>query len=543
MNGLGSWWRRRASAFGVQWARVRTYCTGVTLVLGECLRHFKFPIASAVVLGVIGLGAQVGALGLVLYVVRHFERAEPTEFHTPLFDFALSADEFGVFVAVISTLLLLATYVQYRAQRDIFRFMLDYEQYVCRRVFNIAAQLPVPGLKIINDAAEKARFARLLVTIPRYSAGFVKRIVGAFVPAVQTVVALAALLRLDFLTTLGVLVILALSALALYWVNAHAIKLSHQQETVTGELALERNELLKALYQEPGKTPVNFGDHLRGRAYGRAGQTYYDSLLVIDQSRLVAGLAAAVVLGMVLAVKGREVLFSGESIAQFLAYVVALHYFSAGCRNIAGMFTALNRFYPVISRHAQLLQAALPSAEPHTVESMSVVVRDLASDTDVRLKWRAGRRVGLLLLRPPSREQLLPLMNLLHVAGAPPCIGFVDYRLVELLPDQWTGAASADALPAPPAPLVVAPAMADIDGRETVVIHCGPLASFLPGALAALDEVLLVRADGRLTRCVPAWAEDNRRVLAAMLVATKAAAAHNPASRAVAALQFDEDLV
>ena len=539
----GTWWRGRTSALRVQWARVGTYRSAVVLVVRECLRHFKYPIAAAVILGLIGLGAQLGALGLVLYVVRHFERAEPTAFHTPLFDFVLSADAFGVFVAVISALLLLATYIQYRAQRDIFRFMLNYEQYVCQRIFDIAAQLPVPGMKFINDVAEKARFGRLLVTIPRYSAGFVRRLVGALVPAVQTVVALAVLLKFDFLTTLAVLAVLAVASLGLYWVNAHAIKLSHQQETVAGELALERNELLKVLYQGPGDSAVNFSEHLRGRAYSHAGQTYYDSLLVIDHSRLVAGLAAAVVLGMVLAIKGRDVLFSGGSVAQFLAYVMALHYFSTGCRTIAGMFTALNRFYPVISRHAQLLQAEPVRVLAQPVETMTVVVRDLASDADLRLKWHAGRRVGLLLLRPASREQLVPLMNLLQVPGARPRIGFVDYRLVELLPAPGAGVRSAKTSLPSPAPLVVVPAMTQVDEPASVVLHCGPLASFQPGALAALDDVLLVRADGRLTRCVPAWAEDNRRALAAMLVEAKLAAAQNQASRAAAALQLDEDAV
>jgi len=539
---MSAWWQTRGKALAVQWTRVRTYCTAVTLVLGECLRHFKFPIALAVILGVIGLGAQVGALALILYVVRHFEQDQPTEFHTPLFDFALSANEFTVFITVVSTLLLLATYVQYRAQRDMFRVMLDYEQYVCRRVFDIAARLPVPGMKFINEAAEKARLARLLVTVPRYSAGFVKRIVGAAVPALQTVVSLAVLIKLDIVATLGVLVILGLSALALYWVNAHAIKLSHQQETVMGDLALERNEIIKNLYQEGGKAPVNFGAHLRGTAYGRAGQTYYDSLLVIDQSRLVAGLAAAVVLGMVLAIKGREVLFGGGSIAQFLGYVMALHYFSTGCRNIAGMFTALNRFYPVISRHAQLLLAEVPPAQGGDIEVMSLVVRDLDSDSDRRLQWRAGHRVGLLLPRPASREQLLPLMNGLHVPGGVARVGFVDYRLVELQADGHATRRPTVSLPAARAAIVVASAMAALDDDEAVMIHCGPLASFTAGGLARLDEVLFVAADGRLTRVEASWAEDNRKALQALLAEAKAAAAQSQSSRAAAALALDEDL-
>ena len=527
----------------MQWARVRTYRTAVALVLGECLRHFKLPLAWSVLLGVIGLGAQVGALALMLYVVRHFEREQPTEFHTPLFDFALRANEFAIFVTVISTLLLVATYLQYRAQHDMFRIMFDYEQYVCRRVFDIAARLPVPGMKAINDAAEKARLARLLVTVPRYSAGFVRRIVGAVVPALQAVVALAALIKLDILTTLWVLVILAVSGVVLYWVNAHAIKLSHQQEEVMGDLALERGEIIKALYQESGKAPVNFGAHLRGSAYGRAGQTYYDSLLVIDQSRLVAGLAAAVVLGMVLAVKGDEVLFSSGSITQLLAYVMALHYFSTGCRNIAGSFTALNRLYPVISRHAQLLLAELPARGARAVDGMSLTVRDMETDADQRLQWRAGRRVALLLPRAASREQLLPLMNLLHVPGSVARIGFVDYRLVELQHDTLPVKRPAQILPASPVMLVVAPAMAEVDAPDAVSIHCGPLASFTPGALAGLDDVLFVRADGRLTRVDAAWAEHNRKALQLLLNEAKAAAAQAQVSRAAAALALDEDLV
>ncbi len=545
MSGITHWWRQRTSAFAVQWARVCTYRTAVALVLGECLRHFKYPIALAVVLGVIGLGAQVGALGLILYVVRHFEQDQPTEFHTPLFDFALSANEFTVFVALISTLLLLATYVQYRAQHDMFRTMRNYEEYVCRRVFEIAARLPVPGMKAINDAAEKARLARLLTTLPRYSAGFVKRIVGAFVPAVQTVISLFALLKLDIVTTLGVLVILAVSAFALYWVNAHAIKLSHEQETVAGALALERNELLKTLYQEPGKTPVSFGEHLRSAAYGRAGKNYYDSLLVIDQSRLVAGLAAAVVLGMVLAIKGREVLFSGVSIAQFLAYVMALHYFSSGCRNIAGIFTALNRFYPAISRHAQLLLAEVPPREARAVSSMQVTVHDLASEVEQRLSWRAGQRIGLLTQRAASREQLLPLMNGLHVPGNAARVGFVDYRLVELLPDAGktaTTGTTVTTIAQAQAQVVVVPAMAELHEPDALLIHCGPLASFTPGALACLDEVLFVNADGRLTRVERDWAEHNREALAALLAAAKAAVAKALATRPAAALALDEDL-
>lgn len=543
MSGLRSWWRARAAALGVQFARVRTYRTAVALVLGECLRHFKLPLAWSVLLGVIGLGAQVGALALMLYVVRHFERDQTTEFNTPLFDFALSANEFAIFVTLISTLLLVATYMQYRAQRDMFRIMFDYEQYVCRRVFDIAARLPVPGMKAINDAAEKARLARLLVTVPRYSAGFVKRIVGAVVPALQTVVALAVLIKLDILTTLWVLVLLAVSGVLLYWVNAHAIKLSHQQEEVMGDLALERGEIIKALYQESGKAPVNFGAHLRGSTYGRAGQTYYDSLLVIDQSRLVAGLAAALVLGMVLAVKGDEVLFSSGSIAQFLAYVMALHYFSTGCRNIAGSFTALNRLYPVISRHAQLLQAELPAREARAVDSISLTVRDMATDADQRLQWRAGRRVALLLPRAASREQLLPMMNLLHVPGGVARIGSVDYRLVELQHDTVPAQRPVQIMPAAPVLLVVAAAMAEVDAAAAVSIHCGPLASFTPGSLAGLDDVLFVRADGRLTRVDATWAEHNRKALQLLLNEAKVAAAQAQVSPAAAALALDEDLL
>ena len=544
MTGLRTWWGRQTDALNVQWVRVQTYRSALAAVVRECLRHFKYPIAAAVMLGVIGLGAQIGALGLVLYVVRHFERADPTAFRTPLFDFAMSADAFGVFVAIISALLLLATYMQYRAQRDIFRFMMDYEKFVSRRAFDIAVQLPVPGLKSVNDSAERAQLGRLVGTVPRYCSGFIKRLVGAFVPAVQTAVALAALLRVDFLTTLGVLAILAVAALGLYWVNAHAIKLSHQQEVVVADLALERGELLKALYMEPGKTPVNFGEHLCGPIYARASRTFFDSLLVIDQSRLVAGLSAAVVLAVVLAVKGREVLFGGGSVAQFLIYVMALHYFSTGCRNIAGMFTALNRFYPVISRYAQLLQIETGLTESPPVEFMSVLVRDLASNADVRIKWHAGRRVGLLLQRPASREQLVPLMNLLHVPGLRPRVGFVDYRLVELLTEPAVAVSAALKPPQSAAPIVVVPATAKFEEPKSVVIHCGQPASFPPGALAAMDDVLLVCADGRLTRCAPAWAEDNHRALAKMIAEAKVAAAqHNQASRATAALQLDENAI
>lgn len=542
MSGISTWWRARRAALDVQWARVRAYRTAVALVLGECLRHFKWPLTLSVVLGVIGLGAQVGALALILYVVRHFERDQPAAFHTALFDFVLSADQFSMFVAVISVLLLLATYMQFRAQRDMFRTMLDYERHVCRRVFEIATRLPVPGMRNINDGAERARLARLLATVPRYSAAFVKRIVGAVVPALQTVVALAALIKLDMLTTLVVLVFLALAGVALYWVNAHAIKLSHEQESVMNELAAERSELVKSLYQEPGKPPVNVGAHLRGPAYGRAGQTYYDSLLVIDQSRLVAGLGAAVVLGMVLAVKGREVLFSSGSIAQFLAYVMALHYFSSGCRNIAGSFTALNRFYPVISRHAQLLQADTPSSTASTVESVSITVRDHSSETDQRLVWRAGQRVGLLLPRAASREQLLPLINLIHVPGGVARIGFVDYRLVELHGDVPPAQRSSAALAAP-AQLVVASALAEIEAPAQVVVQCGPLASFSAGSLARLDTLLFVRADGRLTRLDAEWAESHRKEVKLLLAEAKAAATEALAAKGGAALGLDEDLL
>jgi ABC-type multidrug transport system fused ATPase/permease subunit len=542
MTAISSWWRARRAALAVQWARVRTYRTAVTLVLGECLRHFKFPILWSVVLGVVGLGAQVGALGIIVYVVRHFEHDEPAEFHTPLFDFVLSANEFSLFVAMISVLLLLATYVQYRAQSDMFRVMLDYEQYVCRRVFDIAARLPVPGMRAINDVADKARLARLLVTVPRYSAGFVKRIVGALVPILQAVVALIALFKLDILTTFGVLAILAVSGVVLYWVNAHAIKLSHEQEGVMGALAQERGEIIKALYQDAGQQPVNFGAHLRGLAYGRAGRNYYDSLLVIDQSRLVAGLGAAVVLGMVLAIKGREVLFGGGSIAQFLAYVMALHYFSTGCRNIAGSFTALNRFYPVISRHAQLLLAAVAAPATPAVETMNVTVREAQSDSERRLTWRPGQRVGLVLPRAASREQLLPLMNSLHVPGVATRVGFVDYRLVELQHDAPPSRATA-ALPAAPAGLVVTTASAEVDAPQSLVVHCGTLANFTAGSLAALDDVLLVRADGRLLRLEPAWAEANRKAVQAIINEAKAAAAAAQAARGAAALALDEDLL
>lgn len=305
------------------------------------------------------------------------------------------------------------------------------------------------------------------------------------------------------------------------------------------ELAAERSELVKSLYQEHGKAPVNFGAHLRGAAYGRAGQTYYDSLLVIDQSRLVTGLGAAVVLGIVLAVKGREVLFSSGSIAQFLAYVMALHYFSSGCRNIAGSFTALNRFYPVISRHAQLLQAETPSTTARTVESMSIAVRDHSSETDQRLIWRAGQRVGLLLPCAASREQLLPLMNLVHVPGGVARIGFVDYRLVELHGDVLPAQHSSTA----PAQVVVASAMAEVEAPAAVVIHCGPLASFSAGSLARLDTLLFIRADGRLTRLDAEWAERNRKEVKLLLAEAKAAATQAQAAKGGAALGLDEDLL
>ncbi len=252
MSGVGRWWRARRAALDVQWARVRAYRTAVALVLGECLRHFKWPLSLSVVLGVIGLGAQFGALALILYVVRHFERDQPATFHTALFDFVLSADQ--------------------------------------------------------------------------------------------------------------------------------------------------------------------------------------------------------------------------------------------------------------------------------------------------RLVWRAGQRVGLLLPRAVSREQLLPLINVIHVPGGGARIGFVDYRLVELLGDVQP-AHSSRAVLAAPAQLVVASALAEVDAPAAVVIQRGPLASFSAGSLARLDALLLVRADGRLTRLDAEWAESHRKEVKLLLAEAKAAATQGLAAKGGAALSLDEDLL
>jgi len=210
-------------------------------------------------------------------------------------------------------------------------------------------------------------------------------------------------------------------------------------------------------------------------------------------------------------------------VTALIAYVIALQYFSSGLRNVTGMATAINRFYPQVARVAVFLRLrgdpAQDSDDNGDPGSVSLTVTDLVSGRRSKCELAAGTRVCLLTRRAGARDALVDFVERLRLAAGPPVIGMLDYRIGDI---SGIGGAAPTTESAPGAEhlsrtrLVVRNGACN--GRQScpstvTEIYCATVADHDGVGFGAYARVMFVRHDGEIMACTPVWADEHRHEL------------------------------
>lgn len=519
-------WGRLRGLGERQHLRIAAYLAATGQVLGDARAALGWALPQALAMGLAGLAAQLGVLALVLLLMRNVESQAGRVGDTVMvFGHPLGHLPLLAFAGVVALLLLGAAALHYGGQRALFAAIARYERHVYSCLLELAVALPLPAQPRLNELAGGRAANRLLASLPRGCAMFVRRVFGAVVPVAQALLALIALVRLDPLTTTGVLAILVLAGVALYRINLDTVRLTRAQDERSAEWVRERQQLLREIALQPRRdSAMRRADHVAGAAYRTAQDGFFARRLAIDKSQLVSAVAGALIVGVVLATKGRSTLLGGGSVTALIAYLLALQYFVTGVRSLAGMVTAINRFVPALERYAEFLDAR---QRPHSAPvPLALKANDLQRGGTVRLELAPGQRWVLLVGGVPSREDLVALCNASRPLGQPCAPGWLEFRgtTPAVAREEGVGLVAGTAV----ALAVATPAAIEIELREARAECLQELRG---------EGLLWCAADGRVWHCATTLAATQpERVIAAVREGAVRA------SRREAALDdFDED--
>ena len=355
--------------------------------------RFKKDSILILLTGILGTFLQICAIGQIIYYARALETAQPFDivgYHIQ----PRSAYFFSISVGALSLLLLSSAFLVYYSRSKIITVACSYESFCSKRVLSKIAYLRglcSPGAFSLYDN-------RVLLTMARSDARFCGRIFRMLImlvqPSVTFVVALAALVYINFGLTISVFCIMGMSMFFHYRNNLKGAASSRKLELYAPGASKEKLNILQAA----GRLTVIDEDFVEWMAaryntgdINKNIEGYRGRFQTIEEAKFINDIVMAIMLSIVVIILGGSALIDNAHWGRLIVYLIALRYCLNHLKTTIITFTSINRFYPQFSRYFNFLDSFDGTAREensvvrrYKIELQSSPLRECASSVVIK---------------------------------------------------------------------------------------------------------------------------------------------------------------
>lgn len=338
---------------------VTRYTSFLRWLLSDAFGLNKWLGLAIVATGVMGVAFQVKVFGLIVIYAQHFASGKELNLAGIIIDPRSSVPLLMGGGLIVVLLLSLSSISIYFSKHNTLRLGRQYEEFCAKRVFSLLGHnidvFPVPEGKSTGEPY----LIRLFRADSKSAGRMLRMFLSLITPGLSLVIALAALLYLEFILT----IIIGLLGIGLlicqYRISRKAAGYSINLEKLAPIAGKESRVLIGYLKQQG---ILDESHALVEKAFSRGPikkhqDAYEGRLRVIAISQLVSGLFLAFIFGLIIVIMVWGIIRDGTGWGRLLVFVMALRFAMAKLQQSFVIVTSINRLYPQVQRYFQFVQS------------------------------------------------------------------------------------------------------------------------------------------------------------------------------------------
>lgn len=441
--------------FGVS-RQARNYATLVGWLLYSAYNGRASKIILAIVLSLLHLGGQGGAIYAVYWYGRQMEKSGLVSLPLLHFDVNLKDQPEWLWAVVAFSMVcfvISATFL-YLSRRQLLDVVEEHFARSVERLVLLSVRLPDPRARLASKLLMDFGVPALTLGCRRGAmtaisfANAITAVVGGFGAAIF-------LLRIDPALTLLILMSVGLAALLLYPLTLRAVQGAKDREKSQAAFKMEVRKLTEERIAERTVAGIKTANEMaRGWIMRRR---------ILTELVLAIEIGTTVILGIVIYYMATEALAGREQWAIFLAYIAALRMTLGGVAQPIRAFASVSRFYPQIVRYYLFIKdtQGLHAGSFAKMElGDTVILGTLRNGQDVIVD--AGERLALVTIG--SKRELKFAMLDARLANSNLPVATIDFDPAHISASQMGLA-------------LLAASEFDKDGKQYRAIIDGPLSN------------------------------------------------------------------
>jgi hypothetical protein len=339
--------------------KLQQYTAIIKGLLIDSLLRFKGKSFAVLLSGFLGITFQVQAIGLSIYYAKAIEKGDTLALLG--YEFAIRSSLPFLFLAGTGVLvsLLISAWMIYYSRFGILRLGRMYEEVCSTRLLSLFGS----SLKVWSPSnqgfSSDSSILRLARTDARYCGRVFRLLLGAIVPFITLMVAIAALMYINTLLTLLIIFLMGVSAAFQYRVSLAGARNSVLMEEASGKASLEYRKIIQ-LYKESPAVTVS-SEHLVNSIFKKGVvkqffDAYEGRLNAVKKSMFVSDVLLAIAIFAILLSMGSSIIHEKAGWGGLIIYLVALRYMLVNLKEAVSRITSINRFFPQLNRYFQFLE-------------------------------------------------------------------------------------------------------------------------------------------------------------------------------------------
>lgn len=412
-------------------SRLRRYLGISKWMAMDALWRYRRAVLGILTASSLGVVSQAAALAMIISYAQALQDGKTFELIGTLFDIRASYTVLAVTALGATVLLGFSALCIYWAATRSLTMGREYEVFCNKRAISLATHVvhatqPGAGFPVADD-----RVMSMIAGDGRLCARGFRNLVNAIPAAMAFIVFSAAMVYLDPLLTLIVVAILASAGLLLYRVGLAAAGGTMQMESSQYYAGPEKRAIRDTLSWGAAPWAV---DHPILKSIFETGhlRKVIDARLGADASQesgtAISAILGAVVLAVIILVKGAEIMMSGEGWGDLFVFLLVGRFALSYFLNLSQNLTGLNRLYPRIARYflfvdsAEGTAATDPGAEKAARERPLKIVFTQADGGSGEMVLALGSRTAFIHPGPVSRFTMLACEGAFESDSGPPVV-------------------------------------------------------------------------------------------------------------------------
>ena len=347
----------QASSYQAFCITLSSYVKSVAWLVHDSIRREKMLASAVLVAGLVGVLLRAVVFGLVVVYARYFSSGEVFELAGLSFDPRTSLELLiGASISAV-VLLFLATLSLYYARVTCVRMSRGYEEHCGKRVIKLLGQAGYV-FALRNTLVEDRVVLRLIKSDSRVAGRLLRRLLSIVVPVATLAGTMIVLFYLEAALTALVVLVGVVFIFYQYRVSRKGAEHSARFEKLA-YVAGNEYQLLIRHYKYLHGTDTRgllVEDLFASGPVKKQLDSYEGRLRAVENSQLVSGIFAALIVGLIFLIMGWGIIGDGAGWERLLVYVVALRFAMVGLQGVFSAITSINRFYPKLRRYKAFVE-------------------------------------------------------------------------------------------------------------------------------------------------------------------------------------------